>query len=77
VNAPSYKTRAQQRLEWLESLQRPLTEEESDLLRRSLHAVYNLNRRRRIEAEMAAKVLRQHREEELRTLAAVLEESKR
>ena len=39
------KTRAQQRLEWLESLNRPLTDYESDLLRRSLHAVYWHNRK--------------------------------
>ena len=42
----AHKTRAEQRLEWLESLERPLTDEESDILRRSLHAVYCQNRRR-------------------------------
>lgn len=39
------KTRAQQRLEWLEGLKRPLTHQESDELRRALHAVYVHQRR--------------------------------
>lgn len=40
------KTPSQQRLEWLESLKRPLTSEESDELRRAMHAVYCHQRRR-------------------------------
>lgn len=57
------KTRAQQRLEWLESLNRPLTDGESDMLRRSLHAGYmtrwNANRLasiRRDELKLLAKI---------------------
>ena len=34
------KTPSEQRLEWLESLKRPLTDEESAELQRALHAVY-------------------------------------
>lgn len=48
MNAPRIKTKAEQRLEWLESLHRPLTDEESEELRRSLHAVYCSERRRRM-----------------------------
>lgn len=40
------KTASEQRLEYLESLRRPLTDQESDELRRALHAVYMANRRR-------------------------------
>lgn len=63
MSALRIKTPAEQRLEWLESLQRPLTDEESDQLRRSLHAVYCRNRKNRLlamhereEAELLAKV---------------------
>jgi hypothetical protein len=45
MNAFQFKTRAQQRLEYLENLRRPLTETESEELRRSLHAVYCRQRR--------------------------------
>ncbi len=48
MNAPAFKTRAEQKLEWLESIGRPLTGEESDELRRSLHAVYCRERRFRL-----------------------------
>lgn len=61
------KTRAQQRLAWLESLDRPLTDDESDMLRRSLHAVYWHNRK--LTGAMA-KV----RAEELETLAKMQDE---
>jgi hypothetical protein len=37
------KTRAEQKLEWLESLKRPLTDAESAELRRCLHATYMKN----------------------------------
>jgi hypothetical protein len=40
MNAPLIKTSAEQKLEWLESLKRPLTDGESDELRRALHATY-------------------------------------
>lgn len=40
MEEPPYKTRAQQKLEWLESLRRPLTEAEQNDLYRALHADY-------------------------------------
>ena len=55
-----YKTRAEQRLEYLESLTRPLTDDESDDLRRSMHAVYERNRR--------CAILQRHRAEERKLL---------
>jgi hypothetical protein len=39
------KTAAEQRLEYLENLRRPLTDSESDELRRAMHAVYCHNRK--------------------------------
>lgn len=67
--APTFKTRAQQKLEWLENLQRPLTDQESDELRRSMHAVYCHNRK--------ARMLAKHREEELTLLKRVEAEARR
>lgn len=58
------KTRAQQRLEYLESLHRPLTDDESDMLRRSLHAVNTYGPYSKDERP----ILKAFREEELRTL---------
>jgi 23S rRNA maturation mini-RNase III len=52
----AFKTRAEQRLEWLEHVGRPLTDEESDILRRSMHAIYERNRR--------ANALKMHEAEE-------------
>lgn len=60
------KTPAQQRLEWLENLNRPLTDEESDMLRRSLHADYCHRRK--------SAILHRHREEEIGLLAKVQRE---
>lgn len=68
MNTPAYKTRSELSLEHLESLRRPLTDEESDQLRRSLHAVYCRNRRHRI--------LDQHRNEERALLAKVEQEAR-
>lgn len=45
-----FKTRAQQRLEYLEGLKRPLSDNESEELRRCLHAVYCYERKRRLAA---------------------------
>lgn len=56
----SYKTIAEQKLEYLERLQRPLTDSESDELKRAMHAVYMRERR-----------LAQHRNEELALLKRV------
>jgi hypothetical protein len=39
------KTKAEQKLEYLKGLHRPLTDRESDELRRSMHAVYERERR--------------------------------
>jgi hypothetical protein len=64
---PQFKTMAEQKLEWLESLDRPLTDEESEELRRSLHAVYCRNRR--------YGVLAQHRNEELELLGKLRAEA--
>jgi hypothetical protein len=50
VTAFRWKTRSQQRLEWLESLNRPLSENESDELRRALHATYVHEQRRKVAA---------------------------
>ena len=46
MNAFRFKTRAEQRLEWLEGLKRPLTQDESEELQRALHAVYVRERRK-------------------------------
>lgn len=71
------KTPSEQRLEWLESLKRPLTPKESDDLRRALHAVYsrdrNLELARKIEAEWAAAILNEHAEHERETLRKIKE----
>jgi hypothetical protein len=64
----AFKTLSEQRLEWLESLRRPLTNQESDELRRALHAVYCRNRKHRI--------LAQHENEERALLAKVEAESR-
>lgn len=63
MTALAYRTRAELNLERLESLKRPLTDDESDQLRRSLHAVYGRTRRsnalaihEREERELLAKV---------------------
>jgi hypothetical protein len=50
----SYKTRAELRLEHLQSLRRELTDQESEELRRALHAVYVRQRRLRGRGELAA-----------------------
>lgn len=63
MSSPSFKTRSEQKLEWLESLDRPLTDEESNELHRALHAVYcrnlKLQRAARIEREVRDQVLTQ------------------
>jgi hypothetical protein len=45
VTAPVLKTKAEQKLEYLKGLHRPLTDRESDELRRAMHAVYERERR--------------------------------
>lgn len=63
----AFKTFAEQRLEYLRGLKRPLTDEESEQLQRSMHAVYERNRRHRI--------VQQHRNEELKLLKKVEREA--
>lgn len=67
MTIPVFKTVAQQKLEWLESLDRPLTDEESEALKRAMHAVYCRTRRFQILAE--------HRREEMTLLARVEKEA--
>lgn len=64
----AFKTRSELALEHLESLKRPLTDEESDQLRRSLHAIYCRDRKRRL--------LAAHEREEAVLLAKVEEEAR-
>lgn len=67
MNAPAFKTRSEQKLEWLESLGRPLTDMESDELRRALHASYCHNRK--------TLLLAVHRADELAQLAKLESEA--
>jgi hypothetical protein len=67
MNAPVFKTRSEQKLEWLEHLGRPLTDQESDELRRSLHAVYCHERR--------VRMLAMHEKEQRSLYQRVLAES--
>lgn len=71
-------TKAEQKLEYLQGLKRPLTNRESDELQRSMHAVYERDRRlelaAKIEAEWADAILNEHAEHERETLRKVLEE---
>ena len=62
------QTRAQQRVAWLENLGRPLTDDESDMLRRSLHATYAYDRKMGGGKE---RILAAVRAEELVTLSKV------
>jgi hypothetical protein len=65
------KTKSEQKLEWFDSLRRPLTDQESDELRRAMHAVYCRKRRsnalaahEREERELLAKIEAEAREPE-------------
>lgn len=72
-------TQAEQRLAYLEGLKRPLTEEESDDLRRAMHAVYvyqQKQRAKRLEREMHRDVLEKHRAEELALLGRLVAETR-
>lgn len=70
MNAPDFKSKAEQKLEWLSHLGRPLTDEESDELRKCIHAVYCRDWR----LEREKKALIQHRAEERALLAKVMAE---
>jgi hypothetical protein len=80
VSAPAFKTVAEQKLDWITSLRRPLSEDESDELRRSLHAKYvrdwRLARLARTEREMNAAALAAHARENAETLELVLLEAR-
>ncbi len=64
---PQFKTVSEQKLEWFESLNRPLTDEESEELQRVLHAVYMRNQR--------LNKIAQHRKEELDLLRKLRREA--
>jgi hypothetical protein len=68
MNAPAFKTKAEQRLDWLTTLRRPLTPQESEDLRKSLHAVYCRDRR--------VRMLAKHRYEEIKLLKLVQKEAR-
>lgn len=63
----AYKTISEQKLEHLQSLKRPLSDDESDDLRRAMHAVYCHERK--------AQRLGQHRNEELKLLRKLQREA--
>lgn len=63
MTAPLLKTKAEQRVEHLNGLGRPLSEQESEDLRRAMHAVYchdlrqrTLSRQRNEELELLEKL---------------------
>lgn len=62
-----FKTRAEQRVEWLTSLGRPLNKSEVAELQKSLHAIYCRDRKRRF--------LAAHEREEAALLAKVQAEA--
>lgn len=70
MSALVLRTKAEQRLEWFESLRRPLTAQESEELRRSLHATYCRNRKlaQALEAEWNAPALEEHKASEVELL---------
>lgn len=78
MTALHIKTPAEQKLEWFDGLHRPLTDEESDELRRSLHAKYmhdwRMARLARTEREANAAALLEHSCAEAETLQRVLAE---
>lgn len=67
MSAFSPKTKAEQRVDHLSTLKRPLTEAESDELRKALHAVYARDRRQSL--------LAMNRAEELRLLEKLRKEA--
>jgi hypothetical protein len=67
MNAPKLLTKAEQKLEYLKGLHRPLTDQESDELRRAMHAVYEHERR--------LGLLQMHRDEELLLLDKIRAEA--
>lgn len=79
MNALFIKTPAEQKLEWFSGLHRPLTDEESAELQRSLHAKYvhdwRLARLARTEREASAAALLEHSRREAETLRRVSAEA--
>jgi hypothetical protein len=61
------KTKSEQRVEYFSALKRPLTDAESDELRRAMHASYEQRRR--------ANALAQHEDEEAKLLKRVEREA--
>jgi hypothetical protein len=74
----AYKTRSEQRLEWLKTRERPLTDEEGDELYRCLHAIYERDRRRYCaERELNRPTAKEDKRENTRLLDKVLREATR
>lgn len=75
MTAPVLKTKAEQRLKRLQKLRRPLTDAESDDLRRALHATYCRERRlaksRLLEGEWRDPILKKYDAEQAELLAMV------
>lgn len=75
----AFKTRSEIALAQLESLKRPLTDEESDQLRRALHATYcrniRLGRAARLEREAYPTALAEYAQGEAETYAEAVRES--
>jgi hypothetical protein len=74
-----YKTRSEQRLEWLKTRKRPLTDEESDELYRVLHAIYVRDRRLyyagQVERESTTKARGEDRRRNAQLLEKMLDEA--
>jgi hypothetical protein len=68
-----YKTRSEQRLEWLKTRNRPLTDEESDELYRVLHAIYVRDRRMYYAGQVEREATRRARTEDTQRNAQLLE----
>jgi hypothetical protein len=75
----TYKTRSEQRLEWLKTRKRPLTDEESDELYRVLHAIYVRDRRLyyagQVERESTTKARGEDRRRNAQLLEKMLDEA--
>lgn len=75
--APRFRTISELRLARLTSLRRPLTDEESDDLRRARHAVYCYERAQRVQEEADRPARRKVQQEELTLLHLMLGDAAR
>ena len=71
---PQFRTLSELRLARLSALRRPLTDEESDDLRRARHAVYCYQRAQRMDAEAHRPALEAAEREELTLLDLMRDE---